>query len=617
VTEKRAAGFPDLGVIRDAILAAPPVTTGFLLHSLRDAAFRQTLRAASHLQSFLEEMRIEAVRACETPLQPLPFSVFQLFETTGDRADFELLYFDRRRRLAGLTLATVIDDTDEYLFTLSDLVWEICNEYTWALPAHLPVGIDQVIANPEPPEEIVDLFAAHTAHMLAEVVSLLGDRLPGWLHYRIRTEVEQRVFQPMFHESDRFWWETARMNWASVCGGCVGMAALILIDDRERLTAIIDRAVRTMECFLDGFGADGGCPEGISYWVYGFGFFVYFAEMLSAFTAGQIDLMQSDRVRQIAAFPQVVSLGGGNFVNFSDAPERALIHPGLGSRLVGRLSLPIPDLKPPRFSADHVYRWGHITRDLLWADAAALGLPVTAGSFYLDDLAWVVDRRVYEGNVVAFAAKGGHNDEPHNHNDLGHFILHVGGESLLADLGAGLYTRQYFRQQRYESVHTGSHGHSVPLINGKTQQAGRAYQAATLHYERRPNGIAFGLDLTHAYEDQSLQMFVRTFNWSVDLPQRTAMLRVTDTFQFRASGGQIVECFISFVKPVIAKKRIEWPGKHSKISMSFDSDALVARVIPIVTHMHHREQVEIYNLQLHALTRPHNQFFSFDFEVSL
>ena len=146
-----------------------------------------------------------------------------------------------------------------------------------------------------PPEQVVDLFAAHTAHMLTEIVSLLGELLPDWLHYRIRTEVERRVFQPAFQGSHRFWWETASMNWASVCGGCAGMAALILVEDRERLAVMIDRVVRTMECFLDGFGSDGGCPEGISYWVYGFGYFTYFAEMLSAFTAGQIDLLQSER----------------------------------------------------------------------------------------------------------------------------------------------------------------------------------------------------------------------------------------------------------------------------------------------------------------------------------
>jgi hypothetical protein len=617
VSAKSAAEFPDFGLIRDAIIAAPPTPPGFPLDTLRDAEVRQQLRAASHLQSFFNDMRSEAVRAKATPLKPLSFSLFRLFETTGNRTAYQGVYFDRRRRLAGLVLTTAIDDTDEYLPSLSDLIWEICNEYTWSLPAHLPVGVEQVRANRVPPEQMVDLFAADTAHMLAEIVSLLGERLPDWLHYRVRTEIERRIFQPAFHEVHRFWWETASMNWASVCGGCVGMAALILIEDRERLAGMIDRVVRTMECFLDGFGEDGGCPEGISYWVYGFGFFTYFAELLSAFTAGQIDLLQSERVRQIAAFSLIVSLGGGRYVNFSDAPEQVTIHPGLGSRLTARLSLPIPDLKQPQFHADPVFRWGHLTRDLLWTDVKALEKPVAEGSFYLHDLAWIVDRRIWDGITVAFAAKGGHNDEPHNHNDLGHFILHVGGDSLLADLGAGMYTRQYFGEQRYEFLHTGSQGHSVPMINGMTQREGAEYSAIPLHYEKRADGVAFTLDLTRAYDDPMLKKFKRSFEWSVDPLHQTAVLRLTDTFRFGSSGGQIVECFISVVPPEIAENSIKWRGTRGRITMQFDPAVFTTDVNAFDTQMHHGEHTVVYGLRMHAKALVQDQAIAFSFELSL
>src|SRR5690606_10718592 len=135
MSAKTAAGFPNFRLIRDAILAAPTPPLGFPLDTLLDPEKRQQLRTVAHLQSFLRDMRIEAVRAQETPLEPLSFSILRLFEPTGDRAVFERAYFDRRRRLAGLALTSVIDDADMYLSTLSDLMWEVCNEYTWALPA--------------------------------------------------------------------------------------------------------------------------------------------------------------------------------------------------------------------------------------------------------------------------------------------------------------------------------------------------------------------------------------------------------------------------------------------------------------------------------------------------
>jgi len=614
---KPDVGFPNFRLIREAILTASPTPAGFPLDALHDVAVRQRLLSAAHLQSFLKEARAEAARAKEVPLEPISFSLFRLFETTGDRDAFQQAYFDRRRRLAGLILTTVLDETDAYLETLDDLIWEICNEYTWALPAHLPVGIEQVRVSRVPPEQVVDLFSAHTAHILAETISLLGERLPDWLHYRIHTEIQRRVFQPVFDSPYHFWWESAPMNWASVCGGCVGMAALILIDDRELLAGMIDRVVRTMECSLDGFGADGGCAEGIHYWVYGFGFFTYFSETLSAFTVRKIDLLKSERVRQIAAFPQTVSLGGERCINFSDVPEHAIVQPGLGSRMAALLEQPIPELKPPQFHADHAYRWGHISRDLLWTQANALEQPVPEGQFYLDDLAWMIDRRMWNGLTVAFAAKGGHNDEPHNHNDLGHFIIHLGGDSLLVDLGAGMYTRQYFREQRYEYVHTGSQGHSIPLINGRMQKEGANHLAIPIHHELRANGLTFTLDLTRAYDDPTLETFTRTFDWSVDSVERTATLRLTDDFRFSSSYGQVDECFISLIQPKIENDTITWIGQHGNVIMPFDPEAYVAEVKVIETKTHYGELVTVYPLHLHARQQHSSRADTFVFRCTL
>ncbi|MBN1966773.1 MAG: heparinase II/III family protein [Anaerolineae bacterium] len=608
---------PNLRAIRAAILAAPPRPPGFPLGALNDPDARQKVLAAPHLQQFLADMRAEAARAQAAPLAPLTFSLFHRFETTGDRVAYERAYFDRYRRVAGLALATTIDATDNYLPALHDLLWEVCNEYTWALPAHLPVGMDAVAAYRVPPEQVVDLFAAHTAHMLAEVSSLLGERLDPWLHYRIRHEIERRIFLPVFYDPRHFDWEAAAMNWAAVCGGCIGMAALLLEDDRERLAGMIDRSVRTMACFLDGFGADGGCPEGISYWVYGVGFYTYFAAMLSDLTAGQLDLLQNERVRAIAAFPQVVSLGGGKYINYSDAPEQATLHPGLGSYLAAHLQQPIPDLKPPGFHGDAIHRWGHITRDLLWTDASLLQQPVTEQAAFLPDLGWVIDRRILDGVTVTFSAKGGHNDEPHNHNDLGHFIVHLGGDSLLADLGAGVYTRQYFGPERYDDLHTGSQGHSVPLINGQPQQAGPDHHAVVVDYQARPHGVAFTLDLTGAYVDATLLSFARSFEWVVDAARQTATLRLVDRFNFTALPAGVEECFISLFLPTVQADMVRWQGRHGVVELSFDGNRFEPLVEVIETQTHQLEPVTVYRLRLRARQAELTRTAGFEFTCQL
>ncbi len=608
---------PTLRALRSALLDAPPPPPGFPLEALRDPVSRRAMRAAPHLQPFLSEMRAEAARAVSDPPAPLSFSLFRLFEATGDRTAYERVYFDRRRRVLGLALTAVIDETEAYLPALHDLLWAICEEYTWALPAHLPVGIDAVQANRLPPEQVVDLFAAHTAHMLAEVAALLGEQLDPWLGYRIRSEVERRIFQPLFHDPRPFAWESEPTNWAAVCGGCVGMAALILEEDRERLAGMLDRVLRALACFLEGFGADGGCAEGIAYWVYGVGFFTYFAAMLRDYTGGKLDLLQGERFRAIAAFPHAVSLGEGRFINYSDSPERAVIHPGLGSCLGGMLGQPLPDLQPPGFHGDHIHRWGHVTRDLLWTDAAALGRPAADQAYFLPDLAWVIDRRVMEGVTLAFSAKGGHNDEPHNHNDLGHFILHLGGESLLADLGAGVYTRQYFSAERYECLHTGSQGHSVPVINGQGQRAGAACRAAVVDYQPRPDGVDFTLDLTAAYADPALDSFVRRFEWSVAASGRVAVLRLVDAFRFAALPAAVEECFISTFPPVVEAGAVRWQGRQGVIRLDFDRARFEPVVEAAATQTHHHEPVTAYRLRLRGLQAEVTRTDTFTFTCQL
>lgn len=612
---------PNLHAIRAAILAAPPTPEGFPLQRLRDVGAVNEIREVVHLQQMLSDIRAEAQRAQSTPLEPIPFNLFHLFETTGERLSFERVYFDRHRRLAALAMATALaqpdDETDGYLVTLSDLIWEICNEYTWCLPAHLPVGIEAVKAYRVPPEQVVDLFAAHTAHALAETLSLLGRRLDPWLHYRVRSEIERRIFKPLFDEPRQFEWESAPTNWAAVCGGCVGMSALILENNRERLVGMIDRVIRTMACFLDGFGEDGGCAEGISYWVYGFGYYTYFAETLCAFTEGKIDLMQSDHVRNIAAFPQAVSLGYGKYINYSDAPEQAIIHPGLGSYLITRLGQTIPDLKPPDFHSDHIYRWGNITRDLLWTESALLYGTVTDHSTYLNDLGWVVDRRTLDGLTVAFSAKGGHNDEPHNHNDLGHFILHLGGESLLVDLGPGIYTRSYFSEGRYDSLHTGSQGHSVPFINGYTQQAGAGHAAKVLDCRIRSDGVDFVLELAHTYDDPALESFVRAFYWTVNTGVDSATLTLVDAFKFVRLPTVIEECFVSLVRPSVRNGIVRWEGHQGVITLSYDSRRHQVAVDALETQTHQAKPGTVYRVRLRSVKDNLSKEDAFEFVCHL
>jgi hypothetical protein len=565
--------------------------------------------------ALLEEIREEAERAVREPVPQLSYSLFNRYEKAGTRFEYERPYFDRRRRLLGLLFATLIDETDRHLPALEDLLWEICGEYTWCLPAHLPLGIEAVQAGRRTPPHAIDLFAAETAQGLAEVLYLLGDKLNPWISFRVRSELEERTFHPLFHDPVPFDWETATHNWSAVCAGAVGMAALLTVEDPERLAGMMDRINRAMECYLEGFEEDGGCPEGIGYWAYGFGYYMYFAEMLESYTAGHIRLLDGDKLRRIAAFPLAVSLSENSFVNYSDAPSRCSLHTGMVSRLVKRYGIAAPYMESvPSLHLDHCYRFPHTSRNLLWTDTKLLGSRVPSGSWELEDIQWVVNRRRYGEGMVAFSAKGGHNAEPHNHNDLGNFILHAGGESLLIDLGAGVYTKDYFGEKRYTYLHNAGRGHSVPVIDGVDQRPGPDCRAIIKEKEIGDSSVYLALDLTSAYPMQHLSRYTRTFDWSAE-PAGAARLELVDRFDFTQPPETLEEAFISGVEPVLESGVIHWKGSAGAVSLHYDGELYKASVEVIPTKEHLGEPITVYRLVLQPVEMSDSIYFAARFDI--
>jgi len=514
-------------------------------------------------------------------------------ETRGDRQPAEAPYSERRRRLLALALDALVFDTD--VVALEDLLWLICEETTWAGVAHfaLEVGADYY-----DPSGVVDLFAADTALALAETLSLLGNRLHPRVQGRVRAEVARRIFQPVFGDTTFYWWEAAEMNWAAVCAGCVGVTALILEDDRERLCGMIDRVLnRALASFLAGYGDDGACPEGMTYWNYGFGHFVYFADALRVFTAGALDPLRDGgpKLERIARFPAHVTLAPGRVVNFSDSFESASARAGLATRLAERLGVPIPPVTMPSFHSDRFYRWTVHLRELTWVGAEPSKGDLAPACTFFPDVQWVVDRFSVDGTALAFAAKGGHNDEPHNHNDLGHFILFVGDESLLADLGAGRYTRDYFWGDRYAHLHPSSRGHSVPVINGGEQHASRRCAARVLSFEERGDGLTFALNLTGAYEESGLTRFTRRF----DLTREPNGLRLylTDDFALEGAEGLVEEAFVSLLAPHVSPGVVRWAGRWGDVALDIPEN-LTVQVQPIPSQAHDGVPITVHRLTL-------------------
>lgn len=63
--------------------------------------------------------------ALQTPIAPLPLSLWLDFTHTGRRTPWETAYFSRRARLCALVSAECVEHTGRFLDEIADTVWAI------------------------------------------------------------------------------------------------------------------------------------------------------------------------------------------------------------------------------------------------------------------------------------------------------------------------------------------------------------------------------------------------------------------------------------------------------------------------------------------------------------
>ncbi|MNC20555.1 hypothetical protein D3C75_685100 [compost metagenome] len=323
------------------------------------AAFWRKVRESPLYGDEIAELRAAGQALRDTPIPELTYSLFTIFAKTGSRLEYERVYFQRRKILNTAVLLSLLEpEQEEHLKLVCEILWSVCGEYTWCLPAHLSEkGV----------METIDLFSAETGFALSEIRCLLGDRMPALLQARVKDEVYKRLIAP-YLTSGPYHWETAAHHWSAVCAGSIGAAALLLTKDTETLTNIIIKVQSSLECYLQGFGDDGACLEGLGYWNYDFGYFVYYADLLRRRSRGKLDWFQLNKVCSIAKLQQKSILGGKSAAHFSDSQQTGDVFLGLSYYLATEY----PDLEAPpvllrtRYSDDHCSCWAPALRNLIW-----------------------------------------------------------------------------------------------------------------------------------------------------------------------------------------------------------------------------------------------------------
>lgn len=525
---------------------------------------REYYKMKEQIKAFLKNYKKEIMDTADQlrnrPMREETEELFALFETTGNRLQYEDVYFERRKYLATFGLACYLEHRPEDLKKMEEVLRGICAERCWALPAHVDRKQDPNW------KHTVDLFASETAQCVSEIITFLENDLSEEIKSMVRQNVEERVFRP-FYESEVPYknWEHGKSNWNAVCAGSIGSASIYLMkDDPVRLEACLKRICAALQYFLGSFADDGACMEGLGYFTYGMTYFVGFADQLYRYTNGKIDLLEPEKCKKMAEFQQKCYFSKGRTLSFSDGNSRDRFRMGLTAYLAMRFSnVSIPNMeRAGGFHRDSCYRFMGNYRDIIWTEKYLEMLEsgkmedkngvVEAGQVVLPMAQWSICN-AENGNGCAL--KGGDNDEPHNHNDVGNFLFIKGEELLLTDLGAGEYTRQYFRAEtRYKHFGNSSLGHCVPVINGKAQMPGKEF-AADL-FEGDGNGTAI-VSFSGAYEKGAIASIVRkTF---FDL--KNGSLTVEDTFEPSENTVSIEERIISEYKPEIKGNEVIIKGE--------------------------------------------------------
>ena len=513
-----------------------------------------------------EQLLAQTAPMSGKPWPLLTATEYARFTADGDRQAYERPYFARRDKLSAAVITALL--TGDTSADITDGVWLLCEETTWCLPAHQPGGL------PDPDSPQVDLFAAETAALLAWTALLTGEH-----EDRVRREVRLRVLDPYRARDDWRWLglngHEHLNNWTPWIHSNLLIASL-LFDDEPQVTA--NRAVAALDRYLDAVPDDGGCDEGASYWWRAGASLAECLETLAEACGNDFGAFQLPKVKAIARYPMTAHVADNVHVNFADGGIRP---PGIVPHLLYRFAVRTGDselrqharatqphaaslVTGPNSSLGRVL--GAIT-DEEWAAAPPEPFPAPLQSWL--PATGVLTAREREGDPAGLflAAKAGHNDESHNHNDVGSFIVAYKGRPLLIDPGAGVYTRQTFGPDRYQIWTMQSSWHNTPAPAGHPQAAGRAHRATDVSAALSAAAAELALDLTATYPATA---GVRFWRRTLRLDRTAALISIHDSWELNQESERSVCYLITQEQPRVAGATITLPS-----GLVIDIDATV------------------------------------------
>ena len=472
----------------------------------------------------------------DKPWTVLPWTVFAEYKITGNRVNYEGICFEKRRQLAALVMAEIMEGKGRFIHQIIDGIGSFCEETWWGIPAHY--------SKPIPLTELqeVDLFNAETAGLIAWTRYMLEKQLDAFssaLCQRIDGEIERRILQPAVERD--YWWKTAGMNWNPwICSNWLA-CVLICEKDEARKAEAIRQIRQATQAFIDAYPEDGGCDEGPGYWDRAAASMFEIMRLLDFEPTGvgsqetEVGRPES-KVRRMAAYAYKTYIGNDYCVCFADAHENKAVQQ---VNIVYPFGLWLNDQTMREFGAWLGQRKQVLTNPAALFDKSGNFPTLGRELFFLRHIrefmaeqprepllkdVWLPDLQIMtarRGNLYV-AMKGGHNGESHNHNDVGSFIVYRNNGPLFIDPAVGEYTAKTFGKDRYDIWTMQSQYHNLPQINGTDQKDGKTFAAKVVSHK---NG-QLTLDIAGAYPAEA-----DVKSWKRTVTATKSGITVTEDFE--------------------------------------------------------------------------------------
>ncbi len=462
---------------------------------------------------------------------------------SGDRR--QSVYSAPRSVLVKLVMGELVEGKGRFIDQIVNGVWYYSEQTWWGWSAHLPApkGLPD-IKNPS-----IDLGVGEIANILSWTWFLFHDefdKIHPLIASRLKDEIMNKAVLP-YYERDDFWWmgfaDRDVNNWNPWTNHNMLTAILIMDDNQERKIAGVEKLIESLDQFINIYPDDGGCDEGPSYWGRAGASLYQCLDLLKRATNNKFDVYDNQLIKNMGNYIYKAYINYPYFINFADADATT----GGRPQIIYSYGKDINDPVMQEFGAFLAKKqdWGtkppggKIDEQIMQLMHLGEIKNATAKSALISDF-WlpqleVAGARDKGGSTEGFffAAKGGNNNESHNHNDLGTCVLYFNGKPCLIDIGRERYTAKTFSDRRYEIWTMQSQYHNVPTINGVQQSPGANFKAKNATFSANDKRAAFSVDISGAYENAGVKKWERSY-----LLERGKTFKIQDKYELTKVGGK-------------------------------------------------------------------------------